>query len=78
MVCLKCYCDTERKFSPFNIKRESFELTFKEVPSWVCPTCNEVYFDESDVEILHKTVTSLDEQSVKLKDAIVYWPDNTK
>jgi YgiT-type zinc finger domain-containing protein len=76
MVCLKCYCDTERKFSPFSIKREGYELTFRKVPAWICPTCNEVYFDESDVKILHKVISNMDEQSLKLKDAIVYWPEN--
>jgi YgiT-type zinc finger domain-containing protein len=76
MVCLKCYCDTERKFNPFTVKREGYVLTFKKVPSWVCPTCNEVYFDESDVKVLHKVISNLDEQTLKLKEAIVYWPEN--
>jgi len=78
MVCIKCYNDTERKFTPFTIKRSGYELTFKEVPAWICPECAYTYFEESDVAILHKTIQTLDENSQKLKDAIVYWPETLR
>jgi len=76
MVCIKCYNDTERKFTPFTVKRAGYELTFKEVPAWICPNCEYTYFEESDVEILHNAVANLDEQSETLKKNIVYWPED--
>ncbi|HKJ80394.1 MAG TPA: hypothetical protein VJ954_00105 [Ignavibacteriaceae bacterium] len=53
-------------------------MTFKEVSAWIRPICKYTYFEESDVEILHSTITNLDEQSEKLKKAIVYWPEELK
>ena len=78
MVCIKCYNDAERKFTPFTIKRAGYELIFKDVPAWICPICAYTYFEESVVEILHNAIIILDEQSEKLKKAIVYWPEDMK
>ncbi|HKI77137.1 MAG TPA: hypothetical protein VKA26_01195 [Ignavibacteriaceae bacterium] len=61
-----------------SIIRSGYELTFKEVSAWIRPNCEYTYFEESDVEILHKTISVLDEYSEALKKNIVYWPEELK
>jgi len=61
-----------------SIIRSGYELTFKEVPAWICPNCEYTYFEESDVEILHKPITTHDENFETLKKNIVYYPEELK
>jgi len=61
-----------------SIIRSGYELTFKEIPAWICPICEYTYFEEADVEILHKTISVLDANSETLKKNIVYWSEELK
>ncbi|HSE84153.1 MAG TPA: type II toxin-antitoxin system MqsA family antitoxin [Thermodesulfobacteriota bacterium] len=70
MKCMFCKGKMERKTAPFHIHRKGYNITFDEVPAWVCTQCGEVYFDEAEVESIQKVLQILDEQTKKLSAAV--------
>jgi len=36
------------------------------IPAWVCAQCGEVYFDEAEVETIHKIIRTVDDQTEKM------------
>lgn len=67
MECMYCKGEMERKTAPFQINRKGYHLTFDRFPAWVCSQCEEVYFDEAEVETIQTVLNILDEQTEKLR-----------
>jgi YgiT-type zinc finger domain-containing protein len=69
MKCIHCNGEMERKTSPFQIDRKGYHLTLEKIPAWVCTQCGEAYFEESEVEEIHKMIETLDRETKKLSTA---------
>jgi YgiT-type zinc finger domain-containing protein len=69
MKCIHCNGEMERKTSPFQIDRKGYHLTLEKIPAWMCTQCGEAYFEESEVEEIHKMIETLDRETKKLSTA---------
>jgi len=66
MECSVCKGKMERGTAPFRIDRKGYHLLFDAIPAWVCSQCGEVYFDETEVDMIQEMIRVIDQRAEKL------------
>ena len=59
MKCLYCQAPVERKTTEVNIRRNGYNLAWKNLPAWVCTRCDQPYFEPREVEMVCQAVSSM-------------------
>ena len=70
MKCIHCKGEMERKEAPFQIDKRGYHLMFDAIPAWVCNQCGEIYFEESEINLIQDVLKALDEKVEKLAAAV--------
>lgn len=52
--------------TPFSSDRNSYHISWKSVPAWVCTQCGESLFKEHDVNHIQKGLQQIDHETVEL------------
>ena len=65
MKCMYCQAKMERGTVPFHIDRKGIHVSLDEISAWVCPQCEESYFEEQTVDSMQALVTVVEEQVQK-------------
>ena len=63
MKCMYCQGEMQRGTAPFHIDRKGYHLVLDTVPAWVCTQCGEVYFEETEVDVIQGVTRLLDEKT---------------
>lgn len=66
MECIHCRGRMERSSAPFSIDRKGYHLSWDSIPAWVCTQCGEPYFEPTQVDVIQRTLTSLDQETAAL------------
>ena len=66
MECIHCKGRMERATAPFSLDREGYHIGWDAIPAWVCTQCGEPYFETREVDLIQKTVATLDRESASL------------
>ena len=56
--------------APLHIDRKSCHLTLDNVPAWICSQCGEAYFEENEVNHIHKALKKIDFETLALTSKI--------
>jgi YgiT-type zinc finger domain-containing protein len=59
MKCLYCQAPVERKTTEVQVRRNGYNLAWKELPAWVCTRCDQAYFEPREVGLVRQAVSSL-------------------
>ncbi len=59
MKCLYCQAPVERTTTEYHIRRNGYNLAWKNLPAWVCTRCDQPYFEQREVELVRQAVTSM-------------------
>lgn len=65
MKCMYCQAKMEQGTVPFHIDRKGIHVSLDEISAWVCPQCEESYFEEQTVDSMQALVTAVEEQVQK-------------
>jgi len=52
MKCLCCQAPVERGTTEVHVQRNGYNLSWKNLPAWVCTRCAQAYFEPRDVEMV--------------------------
>ena len=59
MKCLYCQAPVERTTTEYNVRRNGYNLAWKNLPAWVCTRCDQPYFEPREVEMVRQAVSSM-------------------
>lgn len=59
MKCLYCQAPVERTTTEVNVRRNGYNLAWKNLPAWVCTRCDQSYFEPREVEMVRQAVSSM-------------------
>lgn len=65
MKCLYCQAPVERSTTEVHVQRKGYNLSWKNLPAWVCTRCDRPYFEPREVEIVGQALSSM----IRLKPA---------
>lgn len=63
MECALCQGRLRRGTAPFSADRRGYHVHWDAVPAWVCDQCGEPLFEAREVELIQRTLTTLDRES---------------
>ena len=63
MKCLYCQAPVERTTTEVSIRRNGYNLAWKNLPAWVCTRCDQPYFEHREVELVRQAVGSMNKTS---------------
>jgi YgiT-type zinc finger domain-containing protein len=66
MKCIHCNGEMVRTMTPFQIDRNNYHLMFDKIPAWVCNQCGEIYFEETEVDLIQEALIALDSKVEKI------------
>lgn len=59
MKCLYCQAPVERTTTPVHVNRNGYNLSWQNLPAWVCTRCDQAYFEPREVEMVRQAVSSM-------------------
>lgn len=66
MRCTYCEGEMRKGKTPLHIDRHGYHVTIDNAPAWVCEQCGESYFEEREIDIIQKLITSIEKNTQKL------------
>lgn len=66
MKCMYCGGEMFKGFAPYHYDRNNIHIILDKVPAWVCSQCNEVYFEEHEVDSIQEFLRTVHEGAGKL------------
>jgi YgiT-type zinc finger domain-containing protein len=66
MKCMYCGGEMVQGYSPYHYDKENIHIILDKIPAWVCSQCNEVYFEEKEVESIQDFISTVHEGAHKL------------
>jgi YgiT-type zinc finger domain-containing protein len=57
----------KRSKAPFEIEKDGYRLRLEQIPAWICTQCGETYFEEKEMNSVHKVIQALDTQTEHLQ-----------
>lgn len=59
MKCLYCQAPVERSTTEVHLHRNGYNLSWKNLPAWVCTRCHQAYFEPLEVEMVRQALGSI-------------------
>lgn len=59
MKCLYCQAPVERTTTRVHVNRNGYNLSWQNLPAWVCTRCDQAYFEPREVEMVRQAIGSM-------------------
>ncbi|HET9227659.1 MAG TPA: YgiT-type zinc finger protein [Thermoanaerobaculia bacterium] len=59
MKCLYCQAPVERTTTEYHVNRNGYNLSWQNLPAWVCTRCDQAYFEPREVQMVRQAVSSM-------------------
>lgn len=59
MKCLYCQAPVEKTTTEVSVRRNGYNMAWKNLPAWVCTRCEQSYFEPHEVEMVRQAVSSM-------------------
>ena len=66
MKSMHCQGQIKKATAPFHIVRKDYHLTLNAVPAWICQQCEDVYFDDPDVDSIQEIIQADEDRTRNL------------
>jgi YgiT-type zinc finger domain-containing protein len=66
MECIHCKGKMVRSTTPFSVDRKGYSIHWDAIPAWVCTQCGEPMFEAREVDLMQKSLATLDRESAAL------------
>lgn len=66
MECAYCKGQLKKSEAPFTVERADYQIHWNALPAYVCTQCGEPAFEENALQLIQKSVESIEQEKVKL------------